>query len=297
MDRRNEPSLQRTESTTYGQPTIGQPGIGQQGIGQGTQQMHHGTDQIHHHGTNPIHHLGSVGHISSKNDPNVEREYRERPSVIHERVLPGIREEIQPVIHRERHQTEIHQVTKPIYEKNVKPTVVQEKMLPPERNPEVRLGPSEREVPRHIPKPKVKEVPAEVQTVVKPTIVEETIKKHIIEEIQPVIHRETIAPVVWKETQPIYETVYDAPTILKEERSCMDNFKQMEIKEEPKPRPPPMRTETTETRVVSTTDLAGNPLHHHPDTQETGHGHGFGFGKKYPTSTSQSQTSISKPGH
>lgn len=44
-------------------------------------------------------------------------------------------------------------------------------------------------------------------------IVEETVHKKIIEEIQPVIHREVIAPKIINERQDIYEKIVEAPTV------------------------------------------------------------------------------------
>jgi hypothetical protein len=207
---------------------------------------------------------------------NIEREVRERPVVVQEKILPGVREEIQPVIHRERLQTEIHEVTKPLYETNVKPTVYQERMLPAETKPEVRMG-SERELPREIPQPSVIQAPVKTQTIVKPPIVEETIRKKIIEEIQPVIHRETVAPTLVRETKPIYEKVIEAPVFMREEREMERNMENMSLREAPRVAPvvapvaPPKQVvTTTEVTVVSSTDSEGNPLHHHPGEVDTG---------------------------
>jgi len=58
--------------------------------------------------------------------------------------------------------------------------------------------------------------------IVKEPIVEEVIRKTIIEEIQPVIHKETIAPVIIRETLPLYEKVVEAPVIVHEQRSQLD---------------------------------------------------------------------------
>ena len=46
-----------------------------------------------------------------------------------------------------------------------------------------------------------------------PPIVQETIRKKIIEEIQPVIYRQVIAPKLIKEVKPIYEKVVEAPVV------------------------------------------------------------------------------------
>jgi hypothetical protein len=67
-------------------------------------------------------------------------ELREKPAVVQEVIRPGVREEIQPVIHREREQMEIREEIQPIYEKSVRPTIVEQRQLAPEMRPEVRLG-------------------------------------------------------------------------------------------------------------------------------------------------------------
>jgi hypothetical protein len=55
-------------------------------------------------------------------------------------IKPGTREEIQPVIHREREQLEIREEIQPIYEKAIQPTIVEERQLAPEVRPELRVG-------------------------------------------------------------------------------------------------------------------------------------------------------------
>jgi len=138
-------------------------------------------------------------------------EHREKAPVVQEVIKPGVREEIQPVIHREREQLELREEILPIYEKSVQPTIVEERQLAPEIRPELRLG----AMPVMQPGP-VGSVVTErehVETVMRPAIVEEVVHKKIIEEVQPVIHRETIAPRVIRETKPIYEKVIEAPVV------------------------------------------------------------------------------------
>jgi len=140
-----------------------------------------------------------------------EVERVEKAPVVQEVIKPGVREEIQPVIHREREQTEIREQVQPIFEKSVAPTVVEERQLAPEIKPEVRLGsmPVIAEGPRSSTLIEAEQR----QTVVKAPIVEETVHKRIVEEVQPVIHREVVAPVVVHETKPIYEKVVEAPVV------------------------------------------------------------------------------------
>jgi len=140
-----------------------------------------------------------------------EVERVEKAPVVQEVIKPGVREEIQPVIHREREQTEIREQVQPIFEKSVAPTIVEERQLAPEIKPEVRLGsmPVIAEGPRSSTLVEAEQR----ETLVKAPIVEETVHKRIVEEVQPVIHREVVAPVVIQETKPIYEKVVEAPVV------------------------------------------------------------------------------------
>jgi len=72
--------------------------------------------------------------------PQTVVEHVERPAVVQEVIRPGVREEIQPVIHRDREQLEIREEIQPIYEQAVQPTVMEQRQLPSEIRPEVRLG-------------------------------------------------------------------------------------------------------------------------------------------------------------
>lgn len=67
-------------------------------------------------------------------------ELREKPAVVQEVIKGSVREEIQPVIHREREQLEIREEVQPIYERSIRPTLVEERALAAEIRPEVRLG-------------------------------------------------------------------------------------------------------------------------------------------------------------
>jgi len=143
--------------------------------------------------------------------PQTVVEHVERPAVIQEVIKPGVREEIQPVIHRDREQLEIREEIQPIYEQAVQPTVVEQRQLPSETRPEVRLG----SAPIIAEGPRSSTVMAaeQHQTFTKPPIVEETVHKKIVEEITPVIHREVMAPKLIQEVKPIYEKVVDRPEV------------------------------------------------------------------------------------
>jgi len=135
----------------------------------------------------------------------------EKAPVIQEVIKPGTVEEIQPVIHREREQLEIREELQPIYEKTVRPTIVEQRQLAAEFKPEVRVG----TMPVIAEGPRSSTViqNTQVNTVVRPPIVEETVHKKIVEEVQPVIHRETIAPKVIHERKDIYEKIVETPTV------------------------------------------------------------------------------------
>jgi len=138
-------------------------------------------------------------------------EHKERAPVVQEVIKPGVREEIQPVIHREREQLEIREELLPIYEKSVRPTLVEERELAAEYRPEVRTGvmPVIAEGPRE----SVSVETEHRETIMNAPIIEETVHRKIIEEVQPVIHRETIAPKIIREVKPIYEKVVEAPVV------------------------------------------------------------------------------------
>jgi hypothetical protein len=134
--------------------------------------------------------------------------------VIQEVIKPVEEEAIQPFIHREREQVQIKQILQPIHETKVMPTVFMEKELPAEYKPEVRMGGVRESIP--FVSPSVSYDSAEKVQVMRPPIVEETIKKTVIEEIQPVIQRETIQPQLIKNIQPIFEKIVEAPVIVRE---------------------------------------------------------------------------------
>jgi len=141
----------------------------------------------------------------------IDVQHVEKAPVIQEVIKPGVVEEIQPVIHREREQLEIKEELQPIYETTVQPTIVEQRQLAPEVRPDIRLG----NLPVIAEGPRSSTViqDTQVNTVVRPPIVEETVHKKIIEEIQPVIHRETIAPKVIQERKDIYEKILEPPTV------------------------------------------------------------------------------------
>jgi len=143
----------------------------------------------------------------------------ERPAVLKEKILPVEEESIQPVIHREVERREIHEVLQPIHEKQVLAPIVEEKQLPAEIRPQVGA---------YVPRTAVLEQSSlqyenvERHRFVNTPIVEETVRKTVIEEVQPVIHRETVAPHIIRETLPIYEKFVEPEVVLKETRPMIE---------------------------------------------------------------------------
>jgi len=138
-------------------------------------------------------------------------ELRQKPAVVQEVIRPGVREEIQPVIHRERQQTEIREEVQPVYETSFRPVQYEEKTLTPEFRTETTGNMTPVIAPGPVGSTFVQ--PEHKEMLVRPPVVEETIHKKIVEEIQPVVQRETFAPKLIQETQPIYEKVIESPVV------------------------------------------------------------------------------------
>jgi hypothetical protein len=143
----------------------------------------------------------------------------ERPAVVKERIIPLEEESIQPVIHREIEQREIHEILQPIHERQFMPATVEEKQLQAEYRPVVG-GYAPRQATAIAPSVEYA-TPSRTQ-IVRPPIIEETIRKTIIEEVQPVIHREVVKPHIIRQTQPIFEKIVEPEVILKETRPMIE---------------------------------------------------------------------------
>jgi hypothetical protein len=155
--------------------------------------------------------------------PTLERV--EKPVVVHEKILPSQRTEVQPVIHRDREQTEVHKVVQPLHERDIAPTQHQYVQLPAEnyqsRAPDTEFQNQYRDVNSRI-HAETFTAPMTTEQIQKPAIIEETVHKKIIEEVQPVLYRETLRPVVVEATKPIYEKVYESPRLVEEIRPMVD---------------------------------------------------------------------------
>jgi len=165
--------------------------------------------------------------------PLVER--IERQPILQETVIPREVEEIQPVIHREREQLEIKEITQPIFEKVLLSEQTQEITLASKIAPTIKED--DAEVVQHLERLRLQQQPTVErqepikECVTQPPVVIETIKKHIVEEIQPIIYKETIEPHVIKEIQPIFEKVIEKPVITQEVLSPIQIHHESEIPE------------------------------------------------------------------
>jgi len=149
----------------------------------------------------------------------VQFQREERPVVVKERILPLEEESIQPVIHREVERREIHEVIQPFHERQVLPASIEERQLPAEVRPSIG-GYVARTVP--LETGSVEYGSVERTQFVRPPIIEETIRRTVIEEVQPVVYRETVRPHIIRQTQPIYEKILEPEVIIKETRPLIE---------------------------------------------------------------------------
>jgi len=203
----------------------------------------------------------------------------EKPAAIHEEIRREQVEEIQPIVNVEKIKTEVHQVTQPLIDREVRAVGVQERMLPtqvlPQINqPTVALRSAE----------DVSTVSYRQDTnlvVEKPAMYMETQKKQIIEEIQPVIYKETIVPTLIKETKPIYQTIVEGTTYVHEVLPAVQ-----------------LKTSNWATRI-NATDLNGNGI---PDQFERGTSwksndlNGNGIPDQFERGTSWKSTDLNRNG-
>jgi len=141
----------------------------------------------------------------------------QREPVVQEQIQQVEKELIQPVIHRERQQTEVHQVTQPLLQTEIRPVITEERVLPSEVRPTIRE--QVRELPQVTAQSSTVVGAPMVQVMEEGPRIEETIRRTIREEIQPVIYKETVMPKIVHQVQPIYEKIIDAPIIYREERA------------------------------------------------------------------------------
>jgi len=161
--------------------------------------------------------------LDSKHLGNNSIERIEKPVVVKETIFPRETLEIQPVIHREIQQKEVHQILQPMREKETLPTQFVQKTLPDQIRPTTVQNDANFQVRQKSTLASSTEVVAsKCETITKQPIVQEDIHKTVIEEIQPVLYKETVIPTIVRQTQPIYEKIIEAPVLIKEERAMQD---------------------------------------------------------------------------
>jgi len=141
------------------------------------------------------------------------------PTAIHEQVKHERVQEVQPVYNIERQQTEVHQKTQPLLDKEIKPVQLSQRTTATEVLPDVVLNakgvPSARDT-------STINVQNTSMSVEKPAVVREVDKKKVIEEIQPVVYKETVVPSVLQETRPVFQRVVEGPTYSQETLAPME---------------------------------------------------------------------------
>jgi len=161
-----------------------------------------------------------------RSNPTVLHEKLEKPTIVRETIMPQEKYEVQPIIHREREQLEVHEVVQPMHERDIAPTNVRYATLPAQMKADVRESDVNFQsqyraaTTRYVPEVATRDIQREF--VNKAPILEEHVSKKIIEEVQPVLYRETVAPTLIEETQPIYEKIVETPTIFEETRQTVE---------------------------------------------------------------------------
>eukprot|EP01117_Protostelium_nocturnum_P008361 TRINITY_DN2986_c0_g1_i1.p1 TRINITY_DN2986_c0_g1~~TRINITY_DN2986_c0_g1_i1.p1 ORF type:complete len:262 (-),score=82.31 TRINITY_DN2986_c0_g1_i1:93-878(-) len=169
--------------------------------------------------TLPISHAPAVAPVEPVNvmreAPVIERV--EKEVVVHERIHPVEKHEIQPVIYRERELVDVKQITEQLHETQVQPTIVQQRQATAEYRPVVveRAAPIQENV---ILPSSTMDVTQSSRYVNEP-IIKEKIHKTIIEEIQPILERDVVSTTIVKHTMPIYENMVETKVY----RQYLDN--------------------------------------------------------------------------
>ncbi|KAJ3034399.1 hypothetical protein HDV00_005055 [Rhizophlyctis rosea] len=141
----------------------------------------------------------------------------QNPAIVQERIIQHQVEEVQPVIDREREETQVRVVVQPIHDLRTETHHHEASHPPVSRETVEDLNPDHVRRYLHLRNQhqpgRTIEEPTRTQNVSAP-IIHEIIKPHIIEEIQPVIHREIRQTHIIHRHQPIYERHVAAPKVL-----------------------------------------------------------------------------------
>jgi hypothetical protein len=164
--------------------------------------------------------------LSNRKTFEPEFEVREREPIVHQKIVPTEKVQVQPIIYRERQMEEYHEVIQPMKETQIEPEQIRHVSLPAEHRPEfyhpdteykqIREEYNSRMVPQTI----TAEVQREV--VEKPPIVKEIIRKKVIEEIQPILYKEIIRPVIIQETRNVLQREVLAPVVTQQTRTMVN---------------------------------------------------------------------------
>ncbi|TPX69417.1 hypothetical protein SpCBS45565_g02426 [Spizellomyces sp. 'palustris'] len=184
-----------------------------------------------------------------------EEEAEVKDAVIHETVAEVEREEIQPVIERERIQTEVQQVVQPVLDVVTEAPTVEKVELQEEKH-RYREKAKEADLERYQEqadafKDEIHESAVIHEKVYKEPIIHETIKTKIITEVQPVIERVIHRTHVVEETKPIKETFIKAPVVHDQEIAPPISMEEFEsLSKSP---------ERTPTKIKSRVSLSPSP--------------------------------------
>jgi hypothetical protein len=145
----------------------------------------------------------------------------ENPTIVQETIRPSERVEVQPVVHIDKDQVEVHKVTQPMRERDIAPTRVEHNQLPPQHlefaAPQTQFRSTQ---PTMASRTLVE--PIQRTTCEMSPIVDETIHRKVIEEVQPVLYKETLAPTVIHTTRPIHEHIVEPTQYMEETREFVD---------------------------------------------------------------------------
>lgn len=158
--------------------------------------------------------FSQVTQVSGREFTQIPTIIQQKPEVVHQVIQEVEREVVQPVLRRDVEKTEIHQVTQPLHQREIKATLVEQATLPVENRPTiVEQGRLLVETPVE---PSTTFIGVQREVVEQPPIIQESVHKQVIEEVQPILHKETIQPHLVNVVKPIHEKIVEAPVYVTE---------------------------------------------------------------------------------
>jgi len=169
------------------------------------------------HSDNQVQDTGASAAPTSTSGGDAVRCESQNPPVVKETVHQREKEEVTPVIDREREETIVNQVVQPVRDSR-KETVHHQATAPTIQNEvveDVSAAEAERYQQNRAQHQSSRTVVggATTSSHVNAPIVNERVKTHVVEEIQPVIEREIHEEHVVHRTQPVQERVIKAPVV------------------------------------------------------------------------------------